>query len=184
MFGYRVDQAKSFFLDRPRVLAMADERTRFVMASWGGYARKVARNSIKKRKGISVAGSPPHSHVGTLKRFLYFAMERERRTVIVGPAKTNQIFFDKHRQPVSGTVPEILEEGGQITIMEIRRFGQWRRADLRSRRRIAEAAPEDKRFRTATIAPRPYMAPAKVEADKKLPQFYAEAERKRAGRSA
>lgn len=76
------------------------------------YARAVA---IAKRQGkprprrpmqSSNPGQPPRSHLGSLKRFLFFAYDREGNSVVIGPARLNG---------VSGgpDALEALEEGGR-----------------------------------------------------------------------
>lgn len=153
------------FFDSKLVMRAVDKARRAVLSKAGAFIRTRAKTSIRKRKGISEPGRPPHSHEGTLKRFLYFGYDPGADTVVVGPAKTNQVFFDKDRKPVTGTVPEILEKGGQITILEVFKYGRWQRVDLRSRRRLAGLKT---RYRKVTIKPRPYMGPA-MEAE--LPKF-------------
>lgn len=133
----------------------------------GAFIRQRAKSSIRKRKGVSAPGSPPSSHTGILRRFIFFGYDPTADSVVVGPAKTNQVFFSRNRKPVRGTVPEVLEYGGSITIFEVFKNGKWRRADLRSRRRLSGLKT---RYRTVRIKPRPYMRPA-LQAE--LPQLPA-----------
>jgi len=79
------------------------------------------------------------------------------------------VYFDNHRQPVYGTVPEVLEEGGEITIMEVLRHGKWIRADLRSRRKIAGLP---RRYRTIRIKARPHTRPAMIYELPQLPAMF------------
>lgn len=76
------------------------------------YARAVA---IAKRHGkprprrpmqSSKPGQPPRSHLGLLKRFIFFAYDRDGNSVVIGPARLNG---------VSGGpgALEALEEGGR-----------------------------------------------------------------------
>ena len=97
-----------------------------------------------------------------------------QHSVLIGPAKTNQVFFNGNGQPMTGTVPEVLEYGGQIGILETEiRPGYWIRADLRSKRRLAG---KPKRLRKATIAARPYMTPAfEKERDRHMPAMWRDA---------
>jgi hypothetical protein len=157
MLGMNLNAAKSRFFDSPIVKQAVDQTTRRVLSRFGAFVRTRARSSIRKRKGASQPGSPPSSHAGTLRRFLYFAFDVRRRSVIIGPAATNQVFFDGDGKPTSGTVPQVLEEGGEIQVLEWFRNGAWTRADLRSRRRLAE---RQTRLRKVKIAARPYMGPA------------------------
>jgi hypothetical protein len=158
------------FFDRRKVTGPVDKATRGVLSKAGAFVRTAARHSIRTRKGTSPPGSPPYSHTGVLKRFLFFGYDPARRTVVVGPMATNQVFFGKDRRPVRGTVPEVLEYGGKITILEVERGGTWLRADLRSRRRLAG---RPMRYRTANIAARPYMGPAMKQELPKFPSLWA-----------
>lgn len=156
---------QSTFFDWPRIIRMEKNSRPRVLSRAGAFIRQRARSSIKKRKAISSPGKPPSSHEGTLRRYLYFGYDAHSESVVIGPAATNQLFFDRHRMPVRGTIPSVLEYGGQITILEVFKYGKWRRADLRSRIRIAGLPT---RYRTVNIKPRPFMGPA-FEAE--MPNF-------------
>jgi len=148
---------KRFFFDRERVLKAVPRARRRALSKAGAFIRTRARTSIRKRRGTSPPGSPPYSHVGTLRKGILFGYDPARESVVIGPVKTNQVFFDKHLAPVRGTAPEVLEFGGDIWILEVFKAGRWQRADLRSRRRNAGL---EQRYRKASIAPRPFMGPA------------------------
>lgn len=51
----------------------------------GGAIRKLARSSIRKRPTASVAGSPPHSRKGQLKRAILYAVDKRQEVVVIGP---------------------------------------------------------------------------------------------------
>jgi hypothetical protein len=89
--------------------------------------------------------------------------------VFIGPEKTNQVSFSPGGRPVTGTVPEILEKGGRVTVFEVARGDGWQRADLRSRRRLTGKRT---RLRTSTVAGRPYMSPAFEKERAKLPSLW------------
>lgn len=157
MLRFDVNQAKSYFFDRP-ITKSLDQAARKALSKFGAFVRTSARSSIRRRQRPSDAGSPPSSHTGILKRFLFFAYDPFRKSVVVGPAKTNQVFFRQNGQPVRGTVPEVLEYGGDITLLEVQYpSGNWFRHDIRAS--IREGAMP-KRFRTVQISARPYMSPA------------------------
>jgi hypothetical protein len=160
---------KFFFFDRARVMGALDKATLSNLSKFGAFLRTRARSLIRKRKASAPPGSPPSSHTGILKQFIYFAYDPSARSVVVGPEKTNQVFFDGTK-PVTGTVPEVLEKGGQVTLLEVKRYGRWGRADLRSRRQLAGLPT---RHRTVTIAARPYMGPANEATKKELPSIWA-----------
>lgn len=173
--GRSLDQFKGAFFDREAVLKLMDRATAKALSKFGAFVRRRAQTSLRYRTKASAPGSPPSAHKsalsgikpGNLKRknqptsplrgFIFFAYDKETQSVIIGPAKTNQVFFEGNRRPVTGTVPSVLEYGGSITILEWFRAGKWERADLRSRRRLAERPT---RFRTIDIAARPFMGPA------------------------
>ena len=96
-----VDKFKAGFFDRGVVLDAMDKASRRAMMRTGGYTRKVARNSMKKKKGAAPAGSPPHVHIGHVKNLLYFAYDTQQKSLVVGPVG----FKDS-------PVPRILEFGG------------------------------------------------------------------------
>ena len=54
----------------------------------GAYIRKSARNAVSRSKNSSSPGSPPHTRRGLLKRSIRFGVERQRMTVVVGPAES------------------------------------------------------------------------------------------------
>jgi len=93
---------KALFFDSQAVLEKVDAATRKVLSKFGAFVRTTARHSIRKRKGVSSPGSPPSSHVGTLKRLIFFGYDLSARSVVIGPA------------PFRSTVeaPPLLEYGG------------------------------------------------------------------------
>jgi len=152
MIGFRVDQAKSNFFDRKKVLDATTRAERKVLSRFGAFVRVRSRSSIKKapkadaatgvilkgrrKKGaqtvdaVSKPGSPPYGHANQLlKKFLYFAYDKDAHSVVIGPAKLNQAI---------GNAPEALEYGTESTIL----IGK-RRRQVRAR-----------------IEARPYMQPA------------------------
>lgn len=164
------------FFDTALVRRAVDRARIKNLTKAGGFVRKTAQRSIRKRKGTSAPGSPPYSHTGTLRRLIFFGYDVTTDSVVVGPIPTNQVFFRKDRKPVTGTVPSVLEYGGTITRLEVQRSdGEWRRADLRSRRRLADKRTRYKRVR---IKPRPFMRPALEKIRTKLPELWANSVRK------
>jgi len=161
----------------PRKISAAVKRAKpSVTGRQAATVRKTAWFSIKKRKGPSAPGQVPHSHSGLLKRFLRYDYDSTGDgAAVIGPMKTNQIFFDGDGKPVRGTIPNVLEFGGTIRVLEVYKKwmdngrGRWVRADLRSRRRNAGLP---KRLRAIKIAARPYMAPALDKAKGVLADFW------------
>ena len=58
-----------------------------VLKRMGAYVRTVARRKVKTSDKPSVAGTPPHSRTGALKRGILFGLETNRRSVIIGPSE-------------------------------------------------------------------------------------------------
>jgi len=160
---------KDLFFDRKKVEDAVDKPRRALLSKAGAFIRQRAKTSMRKRKAASSPGQPPSAHVGLLKKFMFFGYDPGADTVVVGPAKTNQVFFNNDGKPVTGTVPAVLEYGGQINIFEVEKGGKWQRADLRSKRRIAGLPT---RLRRVTIAPRPYMQPALTAELPRLPVLW------------
>ena len=94
---------KSMFFDRKAVISAVDRGTRKVLSKFGAFVRTTARHSIRKRKAISQPGNPPSSHVGLLKRLIFFGYDIVRRSVVIGPT------------PLRGQAeaPPLLEYGGR-----------------------------------------------------------------------
>ena len=92
----------TLFFDSRAVLDKVDAATRKVLSKFGAFVRTTARHSIRKRKKVSDPGKPPSSHVGTLKRLIFFGYDLGSRSVVIGPA------------PFRSTVeaPPLLEYGG------------------------------------------------------------------------
>ena len=103
-FGMSFQAMKSGFFDRERVMRSMDAATRRVFTRFGGRVRTRARRSIRKRKGISPPGQPPHSHVGLLRDFIFFAYDPWQRSVVIGPVLLR----------LSSKVPSLLEYGGVV----------------------------------------------------------------------
>jgi hypothetical protein len=127
---------KRVFFDRKAVIDRMDAATRKVLSKFGAFVRRAARSSIRKRRSSAPPGSPPSSHTGLLKRFIFFGYDTQARSVVIGPARLDQ----RGR----GEAPALLEHGGVATLT--RRAGR-RQARNQARRQV--------RYR-----PRPFMGPA------------------------
>jgi len=51
----------------------------------GGAIRRAAMAGIRKARGPSVPGMPPHTRRGQLKRAIRYAVEKARDCVVIGP---------------------------------------------------------------------------------------------------
>lgn len=117
-----IKAAKANFFDREKVLKAVDRARRGVLSKIGAFVRTRAKSSIRKRKKVSAPGSPPSSHVGTLKRLIYFSYDDSRNSVVVGPTLINN----------SSGAPSALEHGGTSLILD-RKTGKSSRATIAAR---------------------------------------------------
>ncbi len=113
---------REMFFDRPAVTSATDRATRRVLSRFGAFVRRTARGSIRKRKRPSPPGSPPSSHTGLLRRFIYFGYEPDTSSVVIGPARLSQ--------NGRGDAPHLLEYGGTA---KLQRRGRRDRARIRGR---------------------------------------------------
>jgi hypothetical protein len=119
MIGFEITK---MFFDKKAVRDKVDRGTRRVLSRFGAFVRRGARSSIRKRKKVSAPGAPPSSHIGLLKKFIYFGYEPSNRSVVIGPVRLSQ--------NGRGEAPELLEHGGTTTLQ---RRGKRVRANIRKR---------------------------------------------------
>jgi len=93
------------FFDRATVIQHVKDGTKSVLSKAGAFIWRRAKSSIRKRKKIADAGSPPSGHTNRLRDLIFFAFDEASRSVVVGP-----LFFKKKNG--GKTVPLLLEEGG------------------------------------------------------------------------
>lgn len=139
---------KSLFFDKAAVISAMDKATRKVLSKFGAFVRTTAKHSIRKKQGPSAPGSPPHSHSGLLKKFIFFSYDPLAMNVVIGPT----LLSSKRRS--SNTVPEVLEYGGKTE-------------------RVYWNIQEKKRkTKKVTITSRPFMHPAFEKELPKLPAMW------------
>lgn len=166
MIGARsVEAFKRGFFDRQAVQKWIEPKEARFLESYGKFVRRSARSSIRyTKKAVSKPGQPPRAHTkdafASIKNILY-AFDPGRKSVVVGPVKLNLVQGLNSAHLRGGTVPQALEFGGTITVVEKKTSprGKWRRADMRRNPRPWETF----RTRTARIAPRPFMGPAAIK---------------------
>ena len=117
----RFEITKLFF-DKKAVTSKVDAAKRGVLSRFGAFVRRTARSSIRKRKKPAPPGQPPSSHVGLLKKFIYFGFDPAKQSVVIGPVRLTQ----KGR----GEAPRLLEHGGATTL---KRRGKRTRTKMRAR---------------------------------------------------
>jgi len=119
MIGF---DCKALFFDTKAIRRHVDRATRRVLSRFGAFVRRTAKQSIRKRKAPSPPGTPPSSHTGLLRKFIWFGYDPGRRRVVIGPARLSR----KGR----GEAPSLLEYGGSTMVQ---RGGKRRRARIRPR---------------------------------------------------
>jgi hypothetical protein len=138
---------KSLFFDKAGVINKVDAATRKVLSKFGAFVRTTAKHSIRKKKGPSAPGTPPNSHVGLLKKFIFFSYEPEHRNVVIGPT-----LLSSKKSGGSNTVPGVLEYGGK------------------TQRVVWDDTEKKRKNKNVTIQSRPFMHPA---FDRELPKLPA-----------
>ena len=74
-------------LDSRRLLGVVNKANYSALRSAGAYVRKAARNAVFISKHASKKGTPPHTRRGLLKRSILFGVDKNRMSVVIGPAK-------------------------------------------------------------------------------------------------
>lgn len=142
MIGYKISDFKKSFFDSSAVVSALDKASRKALSKFGSFVRTSARSSIRRRKGSSKPGRPPHAHQGDIKKVL-FAYDQKNRSAVVGPVRFNG---------KKGFATKTLEHGGNVTI-ERKRKGRAVR-------------------KTVHVDARPFMAPAFEKELPKLPDLW------------
>lgn len=132
--GRSFEAFKGSFFDATPVLKAMDRAEQKALSRFGAFVRQRWRTSLRYQEGPSQPGQPPSAHRSTLRtktnrktgqksrqaisperEFVFFAYDPATKSVIVGPAKTNQ----KPRRGMGGLlVTEAIEYGGSETITE------------------------------------------------------------------
>lgn len=148
MIGIRLDAAKSRFLDSRKIQARADRASIRMLGKVGGKTRLRMKHSMRRRKASSQPGEPPSAHVGLIRDFTFYFVDKQAKRVVVGPILLNQKSSESN--PATGT----LEHGGDAII---RRF---------DRKRKTFGPP-----RVVHIEARPFAAPAAAVEFPKAPEY-------------
>lgn len=164
-------KVKNAFFDRKAVAAEIGAKSAKALSKFGGYVRKTAQRSMRRRKKPSEPGQPPSTHsrdaVASLRNILY-ALDRNSPLgrVVVGPVLLNQ------KQYIggvltSGTVPQLHEFGGRAGIREKLVGREWR-----PRGKFKPRPGQPQRVRQATFPARPFMFPALEAVSPKFPELF------------
>jgi hypothetical protein len=188
MLTLDIKKTKDFFFDRLKVIEQVDKDQLRFLRNAGGFARRTARNSMKRRgkartppknmngrayqkwllevekQPASPAGTPPFTHtdsaVTTLKNILFAFGGKD--SVIVGPVGLNGS---------KGSIPALHEYGGTAHIPEkqvtFQRGGsKW----VPRGRRVRPG--QQTRKRSAKYPARPFMAPAVAKTQSKFKNLW------------
>lgn len=101
MISVRIGQVE---IDEELIQKELDEAKSIGARRVGFQTREIAMNSIKDGAGPSPVGSPPNSHVGTLRRFIGYEYDKSKSSVVVGPRLLTRRSKD---------AAEATEKGGQ-----------------------------------------------------------------------
>lgn len=71
--------------DEDGLVAWMARASREFLRRAGAYVRRVAQRKVVTSPKPSQPGQPPHSRHGLLKRGLLFGLERDGKSVLVGP---------------------------------------------------------------------------------------------------
>lgn len=138
------------FFDRKLITDRVDKAERRELNRIGGFTRKVARRSLRKRAigRVSSPGQPPFSHgpQHLLRNNIFYAYDSVEGSVYIGPVALST------RLPYM--VQKVLEEGGTVIVRR-----QMPNGELKTIRMSYKA--------------RPYMGPANEVARRKFPEFFA-----------
>lgn len=180
LFNIKFNARKSVFQD-DRIIEKFANASRRVLNKFGAFVRRRAKSSIRARKRASTPGAAPSKHTGLLRDLIVFNVDRSPNNVVIGPLQTNKVsHIGPNLTPVTGTVPEVLEDGGELWIVEEfvrghspaarvtpQGYGAWMRVDLRRRgskfkrfqARIGTNTGQVRK-RRIKVRPRPFMVPA------------------------
>lgn len=111
--AFDLQSLKNGFFDRDAVLKAVDAGRRKGLSRFGAFVRTRARSSIRKRKAVSAAGSPPSAHTGDIKK-IYFAYDPTARggTAVVGPVLAGSRDGSPARLEKGGTLLVRAKGGG------------------------------------------------------------------------
>lgn len=102
-------KVRDWFFDSDKVLRAVESAKIKNLSKAGAFVMTRARTSIRpatRRRSVSRPGEKPVSHVGTLKRFIYFSYDPASGSVVVGPAKVGAV--------VGVDAPHSIEYGGPV----------------------------------------------------------------------
>ena len=100
MISMKVTDVEMFYDQVHEELDVAENRA---LRKFGFLAREQAQEKLRSSKSRSRPGQPPHDHTGLLRRFILFNVDKQNKSVVIGPKLLNR---------KSKNVAESLEKGG------------------------------------------------------------------------
>lgn len=89
--GIGIDmKMKNFFFDKEVLNGPIDRAKKKNLSKSAARIRNAARWSMKKKVGPSRPGMPPHRHVGTIYRMLWYAWDNVTQSAVIGPVKLHK----------------------------------------------------------------------------------------------
>jgi hypothetical protein len=172
---------KEYFFDRAAVQNAVARGNLRALSKAGAYVRTRARTSLRRRKKPAAPGQPPSVHsrdsFATLKNIL-FGLEPQRQAVLIGPVGLGGASRNSAVVP-DGTVPNVLEFGGQVSVLEEQlsyydhgqKVTRWRQTNPQGRQVRGRTLPH--RRRRVRVASRPFMGPALEAETQHIPDAWA-----------
>src|SRR5262245_56269018 len=127
MLNVGFKESKRMFFSVDTVLKQMDRVTLTALNRAGGWIRKTAQRSMRRRKKASAPGEPPSAHAGQLRDLLFYVWYSSSRSVLVGPGP-----FGGAKSAGQKPRPPARLEGGGTTTLQGRR-GQRRSARFQAR---------------------------------------------------
>ena len=100
MIGFKLT---NLVFDGQLIIDKADKAAMRALRVIGFQTQQHAVNSMKNSDVPSAPGTPPNVHVGTLKRFTIYQIDKEAKSVVIGP---------KYLKKRSRDAASSLEHGG------------------------------------------------------------------------
>lgn len=179
---------RDLFFDRAAVINAVDAAKRKTLSRIGAFVRRRARSKLRKRKRTSKPGEPPSIHsnsdVASLRNilFAYDGSDPTNPSVVIGPVRLNQVnslTLPDGSSAIRGTIPQLMEFGGEARIFEwdLKGDGEWSRADRRFTRTLRRwerqgVLRERTRIRLAKYQPHPFMGPSLQEELPRIPKGF------------
>lgn len=96
------------FFDRKPIIDRLHRAELRYLRKAGAVVRLTAKRSMRRHKGASSPGKPPHAHVGRLRDLIFFGLDSATNSVVIGPSLLNG-----SSRKGGQTLPALHEFGGK-----------------------------------------------------------------------